>query len=127
MDREFRELKKAIAALPRRGPRGRRTYPREVRVAILDQVARERKSGLSLEAAVRRIGVPLTTVSSWLATRSATTTEVGGMRPVRIAPAAPAPSPVESSSGGVVLVTPGGYRVEGLSPEGVARLLQELT
>ena len=45
MEKELRELKRTLDKLPRRGPRRRRDFPPEIRVAVLGLVDRAVSSG----------------------------------------------------------------------------------
>lgn len=91
----------------------RRRYSAEEREAMVQKARAMRASGMSLAAVASELGVSVMSLTKWL--RDAR--PAPSFLPVRIAEA---PSPSLS------LVTPSGYRVEGLTPEGIVALLRIL-
>lgn len=85
--REIRELRSSIARLPRKGPRGRRVCPASVREAGVALMRRTTATGQTLESTARSVGIPLTTLSSWLVSQKAGGERPTGMRRVRVAEA----------------------------------------
>ena len=110
------------------------SYSAADRARILAEVECLREAGQGLEAACKAVGIARTTWRCW---REAAA-PAPAMRAVEITalvPVAPAPPPaltlapprpVASGSGGLTLLAPGGYRVEGLAVETLAQLLRAL-
>ena len=73
-------------------------------------------SGGTIRGTAKALGLSLTTVSTWLSRRSKS---MPRLRPVQVT--APLPSARE-----LVLVTPRGYRVEGLTPSELVGVLEAL-
>lgn len=106
------------------------TAEREALVAKVDEL---RAGGLSLGAACKAAGIAETSYRAWrpasrpLAMRAV---EVQALVPVAaptaLALAPPRPTAVATMAGPLVLVAPGGYRVEGLAIEAAAALLRAL-
>jgi len=79
-----------------------------------------RDGGMALAEIGGALGVSESSLGRWVtAERAGSGQEGAGMREVKIA------APVAGAAS-VALVTPRGYRVEGLDIEGALRLLQEL-
>ena len=113
MDVRARRLREQILKIQAdNGTRARR-YPRQLRDEILAYAEERRGQGAAKSAVARSLGLNPHTFYSWLGD--------GGQRPefhrVRVA---------ETAAAQPVLVTPHGYRVEGLDVGGVVRLLREL-
>jgi predicted transcriptional regulator len=115
MDRG-RRLRRRVAALGarRRGAR----VPALLRAEIAGYAAERRAAGARMEAIARETGVSPESVRRWL---------VGAARRRRptMSAVAVAIGP-EQVAGGVVLVSPSGYRVEGLDVAGIAAVLRQL-
>jgi transposase-like protein len=95
------------------GVAGRR-YPVELR---REAVALARlQPGQALSRVAQGLGVDPRSLRGWMATE-----EVSRFRPVEVEPSR------ESLREGLVLVTPRGYRIEGLSVEQLSDLLRELS
>ena len=94
-------------------------YPPNLRHAVVELTRSALTSGSSVRIAAEKVGLPLQTVQRWLQA-----TVAGGLRPIEVR----SEEPVEAinADSGLVLVTPGGYRVEGLEVESVAALLRAL-
>ncbi len=124
-------LRKAIEASRAawQGPRWRCSTC--LRKEIVDYARHEVDAGVSVRATASQLGVSNTTLTRWLEEVEQTST----FRPVQIAAASGttagqiAHSPVvteQETSRVLVLVSPGGYRVEGLDVEQLAQLLSRL-
>ncbi len=96
--------------------KGRR-YPAKLRRRIVRAVDRARESSMTWASIVEEVGVPLETLRRWQADAG---NEVE-LKPVVLAEA------VAVARHNVVVVTPGGYRVEGLDIGGAATLLRKLS
>ena len=115
MENELRELKRILDKLPRRGPRRRRNFPPELRAAVLELVERAVSSGGTLTGTRKALGLSLTTLSAWRRTKSPKR-----LMPVHVTASLPAAREL-------VLVTPKGYRIEGLSPAELVGVLEALS
>jgi hypothetical protein len=91
----------------RRGP-GKR-YPDAVRARVVSWVESERARGRCLSVVAAELGMPVTTLMRWCASRRALPVVVETVAPV--------------TSSAVSVVTPSGWRIEGLSLEQAASLL----
>ena len=127
MDEEARTLAAALRqARARRDPEG---YPTELRRRAGAWLARGRSRGETWVALGAALGLSSTTASNW-----ARSSPEAGFLPVRTEPTpapppeplstAPPPSAVPPSS--AVLVTPRGYRVQGLSTDALVFVLERL-
>jgi hypothetical protein len=88
-------------------------YSEELRVAALHYLARRKREGASTEQAASELGV-----SGWSLCRWSRASSVR-LRRVEVVESAE-----EATS--LTLVTPRGYRIEGLSEEGLVRLVEHL-
>ncbi len=119
MDRELSELRRALADLGPSGP-GRRV-PHLLRERVLVAIRRRHQGGASLRQLGDALGLTAETLRRWLdAVEVAPTAASPRPMPVALI-AAPAQTRTALS-----LVTPSGFRVEGLSVETVAELLARL-
>jgi hypothetical protein len=116
MDNRVRRLRSRLEALSRgKAPRGVR-YPVALRAAVVRLTREAHRAGMGAGALAKQLGLPPGTVTRW-----------GGrvprqrLRRIRIAPARPA---VMSPPSGPVLVTPQGWRIEGLDVATLLRVLQ---
>lgn len=126
MDREVRALQREISQLPRSGWRGRRDYPRELRARIIQCAERHFETGIAVGRLARDLGVPLSTLTVWtegLASRG--TRASADFHEVHLADAALVLKP--ETAGALVLVTPQGFRVEGLRVAELAELFRALS
>jgi hypothetical protein len=115
MDRELAELRRAVSDLgPRRA--GRR-IPSALRARIVEVVGERRSSGGGLSSLAAALGLRVATLSRWVSA-SETVPVVGGVRPL--------PVVMRETSAGLTLVSPGGWRLEGLSVVSAAELLDRL-
>jgi len=108
MEKEMRKLRASLAR--REGGRGRRFAP-ELRRQISAVGRRLRDEGKSWHRIGREIGLPAETV------RRLCGDAAPGFAPVEV---------VNDAAGSLVVVAPGGYRVEGLDVETTVALLARL-
>jgi hypothetical protein len=109
-----RAVRAAVAAL---GQRGRTTrIPDAVRARVLAYTRGQRAAGRSWTWIARRVGLSAGSLKNWSRTSPPARTLV----PVAVAATAPMPSPP------LVVVSPGGYRVEGLDLPTASALLRAL-
>jgi hypothetical protein len=95
-------------------------YPEGVRARVRAYASRRLASGSTVNKISEELGLSRTSVRSWMAAPAAA---AGGMRRVEVVPEA-TPAPIATDVGsGLVLVSPRGYRVEGLDVWAAARLL----
>jgi hypothetical protein len=115
MDRGSR-LRRRVAALGarRRGAR----IPALLRAEIAAYAAQRRAAGVRTKAIAREAGVSAESVRRWLAAAAARRRPRMSAVTVAIGP--------ERAAGSVVLISPRGYRVEGLDVAGVAAVLRQL-
>jgi hypothetical protein len=111
METEIRKLRAALAR--RESGRGRRFSP-ELRHQISGVGRRMRREGTTWIGIGAALGLPMATV------RRLCDGEAGGFAPVEIVDDG-------GKSAGLVLVTPTGFRVEGLNAHGAVTLIRHLT
>lgn len=100
---------RAREAIARLGKRGRTTrIPDDVRAAVLGYVERERTRGRSRQEVAGELGLSGSVVARWSNGRPRTR---GKLVPVRVL-AAPT---VEREATAVRIISPSGYRIEGIS------------
>jgi predicted ABC-type transport system involved in lysophospholipase L1 biosynthesis ATPase subunit len=95
-------------------------YPRQLRREALGYARRRQQAGDSLKSIGGRLGLRPQLLHYWQKTSN------GVMRRVRIASARDARA-TSLEAGRLVLLTPGGLRVEGLDVAGLAELLRALS
>ncbi len=113
----------------------RRLYSPADRGALVAKVDALRVDGRSLDAACKAAGIAETSYRAWRAAAAPPpamrAVEVRALVPVpaptALALAPPRPAEAPTAAGGLVLVAPGGYRVEGLAVESAAALLKALS
>jgi hypothetical protein len=111
--------RRAQAAMSRLGDRGRTTrIPDDVRAVVVAFAVAARADGATWKEIGAGIGLSASVVQRWCRSASATPTwsRVGVTDDVGL----------HEGNGAVVLVTPGGYRLEGLDLAVAVRLLAEL-
>jgi transposase len=117
--KELTSLQKAIeesrAAWP--GPRWRCSA--ELRKEIVAYARIEVAAGASIRGTARQLGMSVNTLARWLAERRGQASS--GFRPVQMEP-----EQGQQARRDLVLVSPDGYRVEGLEVEQVLTLLSRL-
>ncbi len=116
MDDRVRRLRARLEALSRGKARRGVRYPVELRAEVVRLAREAHGAGVQTGALAKQLGLPPGTITRW-----------GGyvphqrLRRIRIAPVSPA---VVSSPAAPVLVTPQGWRVEGLDVATILRVLQ---
>ncbi len=111
MTTNYTELREAITKS--RVGQTRWRCPAELREAIVEFTQERRRDGVSVGRVAKELGMSESGLSRWLPRGDRR------LRPVRIAE-------TPSSHDPLVLITPGGYRLEGLSPRGAAEVLRSL-
>jgi len=115
MDR-VRRLRSRLEALSRgRAPQGVR-YPAELRTEVVELARAAPGAGMRAGALAKQLGLPPGTITRW--SRHVPRQR---LRRIRIAPTLPS---VMSSPVAPVLVTPQGWRIEGLDVATLLRVLQ---
>ena len=124
------KIRAAIVALDRPSPNSR--YPEDIKAMVVAHMRERLACGAAFRSVVRELGLCKATVRNWLATAGRGESRAEASR----AEAAASPEaervflPVKVSSagtdGGLVLVTPGGYRIEGLGLTSASELLARL-
>ena len=111
MARDCTELRNAIAES--RVGQTRWRCPAPLRDEIVGFAQERRREGASVRKTARELGVSESSLNRWLQKAD------GRLRPVRV---------IEkpSSRDSLVLITPGGYRLEGLSSMSAAEVLRRL-
>ena len=110
------KLRNAITRIRRgRKAQGRR-YPADLRQKIVAHVISERSRGVSIRSTATSLGLSYPTLLGWLQAAP------NGFRSVALKEPTP-----EREAPSMRLVTAQGHRVEGLSREDIAFLLQSLT
>jgi hypothetical protein len=104
----------------RRGPGRRTRYPISIRHEVAIHARRRLASGEPLTSIARSLGLALASLQRWAGTAGASP-----LRRVRFSET-PQGGPGRTAAGGV-LITPGGYRIEGLEVEQLAALLRSLS
>lgn len=107
------ELREAITQS--RAGQVRWRCPEPLREKIVEYARQRQGAGLSVLKVAQELGLSSSGLARWLNGRKSQ------LRPVRVAEV-----PSVSASAPLVLVTPGGYRLEGLSTASAAELLRRL-
>ena len=115
MEQGIKQVRRELARVARAVPGRSRRYPEPLRRAAVEVLRHGRAQGLGLRAVARQLGVSAETLKYWARG------DRGTIRPVvQVA---------EDQSGGgerdqqLVLVTPAGYRIEGLT---IAQIMDAL-
>jgi len=103
---------------PRR-PRNAIRYPLSLQRRVVADTRRCQAEGKSLWVIARELGLGQETLRGWMGRQPEP-----GFRRVAVAAAVSAVSPAKKPDSALVLVTPKGYRVEGLDQENLAALLR---
>ena len=111
MTTDYTELREAITKS--RVGQTRWRCPAQLREEIIGFTQERRQEGVSVMRVAKELGMSESGLSRWLPKRS------GQLRPVRIAE-------TPSSNDQLVLITPGGYRLEGLNSRSAADVLRRL-
>ena len=112
MTSDSSELREAITRS--RAGQIRWRCPAPLRTRIVAFTRERQQAGMSIETTARELGVSASGLTRWLQAGEPQ------LRPVRLAEA-----PLQPSDS-LILVTPGGYRLEGLSPASAADLLRRM-
>ena len=98
-------------------PDGRkpRPYSKEARAFAVSYAKTRQASGESRKSVLKTLGISSPTLSSWM---GQSRSKKKNLRPVCVE--------TVSGQGGLQLVTPGGYRLEGLTVETAAALLRSI-
>jgi transposase-like protein len=113
MDEKLRAFRKR-AREENRGSEKRRRYSRELREEAVAYVARRKRAGASVERIASELGVSSVSLSRWSRARENSVSLV----PVEIV--------ANDERSCLSLLTPRGYRVEGLSEASAVRLVERL-
>lgn len=116
MVHDLQKLRRAVADARRRGRGPRFQYSADLRRRVVLAASAHREAGRSVTAMAAEVGLDARTLRAWVDGGSSVFREV---RVEPVADAAPVPA-------GLVLVTPGGYRVEGLALADVVSVLRAL-
>ena len=111
--------KKAVSGLGRRGRTTR--IPDEVRAAVLTYARGERERGVKWREIARTVGLSESVLARWMSGERRHR-QSARIVPVRVA----LPRTSIAAAGGVTLVSPSGYRVEGLAMIDALEALQTL-
>jgi len=119
LEEQLKQIRREIEKLGRPG-RGKR-YPAELRTAVTEYIVARREGGGTWYRIAADIGLSSTAVKRWhdMAREAEDAAGAPAFKPVRV-------TGVEHIDRGVVVVCPGGYRVEGLSVGSAAALLRAL-
>ena len=118
MDTAIRQLRSTARQLARGKHPGGVRYPAHFRDAVVTLARARLGHGQSLAPVARAIGISFPTLAAWLERPGRV-----GLKPVAVVPE-PDPAPTRRSS--AVLVTPRGFRVEGLDGAGLVAVLRAL-
>ena len=118
MDGSMRQLRSTVRRLAHGKHPNAVRYPTSLRQAVVALARARLGQGQSLARVARGVGVSFPTLATWLARPAQS-----DLRPVTLAPA-PDPEPTPPSR--IVLVTPQGFRVEGLDGGALVAILRAL-
>ena len=118
MDGSIRQLRSTVRRFARGKHPNAVRYPASVRAAVVALVRARLGQGQSLARVARGVGISFPTLANWLAAPGAP-----ALRPVTVAPTAEPAAPPRST---LVLVTPQGFRVEGLDGDTLVAVLRAL-
>jgi len=119
MDDHIRQLRVRIHAQHREHARTGTRYPEDLRAEIVTLARAGRAAGRSLGSLARGVGLSVPTLTGWLRRPAP-----GRLRRVTVAPS---PSPaIVAPARRLVLITPQGFRVEGLDLATMVTMLRRL-
>jgi hypothetical protein len=118
MDVSIQQLRSTIRRCARDKHPNAVRYPAPVREAVVALARTRLGQGQSLARVARGVGLSFPTLTTWLAGSAEP-----ALRPVALAPA---PDPVATPPATIVLVTPEGFRVEGLDGATLVAVLRAL-
>ena len=116
---EGKQIRADVALLK---PNKHRRYPQALKHRILDWVRRAMATGMPKSGCSKLVGIKSWRITLWLRE-----TEMGSKMRVEPVSLVPIETPSMALSSGPVIVTPCGYRIEGLVLEQIAVLLRELS
>ena len=117
MNSEIERLRHALAESRRLVAGVRHRCPADLREEIVGQTRALRRQGLSMRRIASRLAMSPKTLANWLQRYQ------GTLRPVTVASSC---SMSRGSSDGIKIVTPQGYRIEGLGVDEVVALVKAL-
>ncbi|MFP2929292.1 hypothetical protein ACLESO_29640 [Pyxidicoccus sp. 3LG] len=130
MEKELEQFRQEVARLRAGRQRGSLPYPEALREFAVRYVAHALETGGTFAVAAKALGVSEPTLQAWRKGQPAAHRRAQGpaqrpsLVPVVVAePKKTGASAARVAPGGLVLVSPGGWRVEGLSAEAAAELL----
>jgi predicted transcriptional regulator len=100
-----------------KSPRATR-YSKAFQVEAIAAARKRRVEGIAVARIARELGLTTQTLTRWLGSSPR-----AALRPVRVVAAS---RPVAHTTTKLVLVAPGGFRVEGLDTEALAQILRSL-
>ena len=113
------EIRRRVRAVARGKIPAQRRYPAELKALAVDHARQAQATGRNLAAVAKELGLSDQTLRTWIEAEHG-----GGLRPVVIQPDPEEPPPI--TAGVPVLVTPEGFRVEGLDLAQLTSLLRTL-
>ena len=120
MDKELAALRRRITRVPMNG-RGRRRYSKELRAEIVEMAQAVGKQGLSRRAIANQLGMCTETLAHWLIAAP----KPRKRRRSRVVPVSVVEDrPTRATS--IVLETPSGLRIEGVSIAEAIQIAREL-
>lgn len=133
MEKELEQFRQEVERLRAGRQRGSLPYPETLRVFAVRYLAHALETGGTLAGTAKALGVPEPTLQAWRKGQPAAhrRAHAPGEKPALVPVVVPGPKKTTASAagavpGGLVLVSPGGWRVEGLSAEAAAELLGRL-
>ena len=133
VEKELEQFRQEVTRLRSGRQRGSLPYPEMLREFAVRYLAHELEAGGTFAGAAKALGVSEPTLQSWRKGQPAAHRrgQSVGQRPALVPVVVAEPkktgaSGVRAVPGGLVLVSPGGWRVEGLSAAAVAELLGRL-
>jgi transposase-like protein len=127
-------LRAGIRPLPATRPAPPRPYPPEERKRLLGEVDHLLAGGMGIDAACRQVGISDSSYRKWRdemgpppAMRPVEVTALVPVTPTALTLAPPRSAAAFEAGSTLVLVAPGGYRIEGLGVETAAALLRALS
>jgi transposase len=129
MDDAINEIRESLSRFARESPMA--PYPSQVRSLVVAYAQRNLGDGVNFKQISRLVGIPANTIRYWW-TQAQIQMERQGKAarapaPVRIQREEVDPPSSADGPGRLVLVTPGGYRLEGLALEEALVVLERLS
>lgn len=118
MEKRIQRVRHELSRVARGTPGRSRRYPAELRQEAVAVLEARLDQGGDLRSTARLLGVAAETLRYWSRQQGRR-----GLRPVRVATVAPA---AEEEQGRLSLVTPQGYRIEGLALAQAVELVRVL-